>query len=224
MIGLTNVVPYALWMFVLGSFGLSRKWRSIEYDAMLKYGSDTIMSSLVLSGSMVVMESSLLNATRDWASDLYVIVGSINSHSPSFFGIYYIEWLIVRPLNGIINFSYSANFTNYGSSSTDFFYGYCSATFFELCMSNGKIVINNALNGIIVLNCYLKFTMIINVIIIKYKISVSDIKMLLTYESFCWYNRINSKNNWLFNWLSIFFIIWLIGILKRNYKLYYSII
>lgn len=39
------------------------------------------------------------------------------------------EWLIVRPLRGITNFYYSANFTNYESSKTDFFSGSGKNTF-----------------------------------------------------------------------------------------------
>jgi hypothetical protein len=187
MIGLINAVSSVRWRLVLGRIGLSRKWRSIEYEAMLKYGSDTMMSSLVLSGSMVTMESSLVNATRDWASDLYVMVGSTNSHSPSFLGMYYIEWLMVLPLNGIINFYSSANFTNYGSSNTDFFYGCCNVTFLELSMSNGKVMIKNAVDWSIVLKCYLNFNTMINVIIIKYQFM--ELNNCLHFQSF-WMNNI----------------------------------
>lgn len=49
------------------------------------------------------------------------MAGSINSHSPEFFGTYSIEWLIVLPLSGMTNFYSSANLTNSESSDTSFF-------------------------------------------------------------------------------------------------------
>ena len=57
----------------------------------------------------------------DWPKDLYDIVGDTNSHYPEFFGIYSIEWLMVLPFSGMMNFFYSANSTSSELSDTVFF-------------------------------------------------------------------------------------------------------
>jgi hypothetical protein len=79
--------------------------------------------------------------------------------------MYSIEWLIVLPLSGMINFSSSANFTNYGSSNTDFFSGCNRPTLLALSMTDGRTKRNNTVGKeCFIFICYLNSNVISNVI------------------------------------------------------------